>query len=127
VRKRGFTLIEMLVAVVLLGVGIAGVMSGFSRLARTEWQVRESELMMRLATNKLEELTATGDILTDGQTGDFTDEDNPDFHWSTKLEASGVTDLQIATITVTAGASRDARSTSLSTLIYQPPTTGTTQ
>lgn len=123
--RRGFTLLEAMAAVVLLGIGIVGSLASFSTMIRTEDRVRETERMQRLAQDKLSELIATGQASTSTD-GDFTDRNIEGYTWSLESNASGITDLDSVTLTVSKeGATQKAV---LDTLVYVPPvgTTGAT-
>ena len=61
-RKLGFTMIEVLVATVLLGLGITMGFSALSSMTRTELRVRQVEKMNLLAVQKLNEVIAYGNI-----------------------------------------------------------------
>lgn len=54
--QRGFTLVEMLVAVVVIGVGIAGVMMAFSVAARASADPVVQQQMLMVAEEMLEEI-----------------------------------------------------------------------
>lgn len=122
-RKRGFTLIEAMAAVVILGVGIVAAMSGFSTLAKSEFNARQTEKMVRLGQDKLAELVATGQA-TQSSNGDFTDQNEPDYTWDLQVNTSDITDLNSVTISVNqANSSRAA--VKIDTMLYVPPTTTT--
>ena len=123
-KARGFTLIEALAAVVLLGIGIAGAMGAVATITRNESAARETEKMQAMAQGKLAELVATGDAAT-STSGDFAEEGEPDVTWSLETGTSGITDLN--TVSLTVETKGGARQTRLDTLVYQPPaTTGAT-
>jgi Tfp pilus assembly protein PilV len=121
-RSRGFTLVEALVGVLLIGVGVVAAMNGLSAIARTDFRVRESEQMQQLAIEKYEELVATGEALNAGQSGDFADRNLDDYRWTVESEGSGIENLQSVTVTVRRG-NGDAREATISGLVYQAPAT----
>ena len=55
-RQRGFTLVEMLVAVVILGVGLAGVMLAFSTAVRGSADPVVNQQMLAIAEGLMEEI-----------------------------------------------------------------------
>ena len=121
-RSRGFTLLESLAAVVLLGIGIVGAMGAFSSVTRTEDRVRQKEYMQRIAQAKLSELVATGEATT-STNGDFSDQNETDYTWELEVNTSGITDLDAVTLTVKRTSTSDQAR--LDTLLYVPPETTT--
>lgn len=119
-RRRGFTLIEAMAAVVLLGIGIVAAMGSFSVLTRSEDRARQTEYMQRLAQAKLAELVATGEAST-STTGDFSDQNETEYTWEIEVNTSGITDLDAVTLTVKRTSTSDQ--TKLHTLLYVPPDT----
>ncbi|MCL6506942.1 MAG: type II secretion system GspH family protein [Bryobacteraceae bacterium] len=57
-RSRGFTLLEMLVATLILGVAVAGVLSNISLSLRTAARVTDYDRAALLARRKMSELLA---------------------------------------------------------------------
>ena len=132
--RRGFSLIEALASVALLGFGVASVVGALGVIAKTESRLKQTETMTRLAQHKFDELVATSTSMTSGsnQNGDFTDENNHDYLWSCDIEDTGVTNLEAVTVTVTLASdtSTTAPVGKICTLVYIPPvatTTGGTQ
>ena len=123
-RKRGFTLLEAMAAVVLLGIGVVAAMGANAQIIRNEDRARRIEQMQRLAQEKLAELIATGQA-TASTNGDFTDQNVSGMTWSLEINTSGITDLNSATLTVQGNGTTDD-TYRLDTLLYVPPTTTTT-
>lgn len=115
---RGFTLIEVLAAVVIVGIGIAAVMGGFGALSQTQRRIIERETIERLAQSKLKEIAATReyDSVTEG---DFSGEGLPDYSWSAATQESGVENLQHLRVTVELDNSD--LTASAETLVFTPP------
>lgn len=121
--RRGFTLIEALAAVVLLGVGLVASLGALSAIRRSEYRAREAEVMLRLASDKYQELVATGQT-TNPASGDFSDRNDQNYRWSLSIESSGVTDLNAVTVIVQPqSASDDGPRQQVSGLVYVPPAT----
>lgn len=125
-RRRlssGFTLLEALAAVTLLGIGIVGAMTANSQIIRTEDRARQTERLQRLAQGKLAELIATGQAAT-STSGDFMDQNIQDVTWNLESNTTGITDLDSVRLTVQ-GPGGDNDKYQLDTLLYVPPTTTT--
>jgi len=125
-RSRGFTLIEALVATVVLAIGVVGVMGGYGAILNAERRLHESEQMQRLAHQKLDELVATGVATQGGQSGDFSDQDLPDIKWTVSSDTTSVANLNAISVTVTKGSGQDAPKSEARTLLYIAPTTAST-
>lgn len=131
-RGLGFSLIEALASVTILGVGIASVVGGLGSISKTESRMKQIEAMTRLAQHKFDELVATSTTLSSAstQSGDFKDENNNDYLWSAEVADTGVTNLEALTVTVTLvnDTSSTAPTGKVTSLIYVPPvsTTSTT-
>lgn len=121
---KGFTLIEVLVAIVLVAVGVTGTLSALSAMAQSKTRVQQSQLMQKLAEDKLAEVIATGDAFNGAASGSFEDQGAADITWSSQDDTTGVENLDAITVTVKKG----DREVSASTLFYRAPaTTGATQ
>lgn len=99
-RKLGFTMIEVLVATVLLGLGITMGFSALSSMTRTELRVRQVEKMNLLAVQKLNEVIAYGNIANQQTDGSFSDSGDPDYKWRMDTTASGTDNVATVRITV---------------------------
>ena len=120
---KGFTLVEVMASVVLLGVGIVSVISAYSAIARSEDRAREVEIMHRLAIAKYDEMRAITDTFAGSESGDFTEEGSPDYVWELAVDPTGIENLDAITITVEhrgRGGERDL-SSKVSGLVFQQP------
>ncbi|MFZ4508339.1 MAG: prepilin-type N-terminal cleavage/methylation domain-containing protein [Fimbriimonas sp.] len=126
--RRGFTLIEVVVSLLLLGVGIVGVLGGLSAITQSESRLEDRETMDRLAIDKLEELLATGDVDSATLSGDFSDRAENRFTWSATVQPTGIQDLEYVQVTI-ARRSNDQVTRSVEKVFYRPPetTAGATQ
>lgn len=97
--NRGFTLVEALVAIMLVGIGVVGAMRGFAVLGRTEASVRETERMQRLALQKYDELVGLGETTT-AQSGDFQDREETRYTWSLEVNPTGIENLDAVSLVV---------------------------
>jgi prepilin-type N-terminal cleavage/methylation domain-containing protein len=71
-RNWGFTLVELLVATVLLAVGLAAVAAAFSAATRAQAAALRTTTAARLAQAKLAEIEATG-TTSGGEEGTFAE------------------------------------------------------
>lgn len=55
-RRRGFTLLEMMVATLIMGIAVAGLLSGISGATRNAARVGEADRAVLLARAKMDEL-----------------------------------------------------------------------
>lgn len=122
VRRFGFTLIEMMVATVLVGIGVASVFGGIRSLTKTDLKAREAALLQRLAVQKFNQLGNVANPDTEDNKGDFTDQGYADVSWTLTVEASGTENVEQVTVTATRGDEEQ----SLTGLVFVRPTTTTT-
>ena len=87
-RQRGFTLIEVLVATVVLTLGLIGALTAFSIASRASGASRNATLIPLLAEQKLSEVKSIPrDTLKAGITrGDFGTE-YPGYTWELRIAA----------------------------------------
>lgn len=116
--RKGFSLIESLVALVITGVGIAGLVGALGNAQMSEALNLRAEKMQRLALQKLDEILATKDFNT--ESGDFSLEGEQDFEWQMVDEPTSVTDLDNITVTVTKTSDQNVQR-SVSSLVYKVP------
>jgi prepilin-type N-terminal cleavage/methylation domain-containing protein len=126
--KYGFTLIEALVAIVVVSIAIVGTMGGFRNLSHIESKSETSEYLQKLAYEKYDELIATAPTTLAATSGDFTDRNITGYSWALAVDTTSVTDLMAVTVTVT----QDSLGNSASSpkglargLYYQTQTTST--
>jgi len=118
--KRGFTLVEVLVAVFMLGVAFTALVGALSGLTRAERAVQEKDLVDRLATRKLEELIAT-EAWRSESGGSFDEARHSDYTWSLEQVDTGVPNVVGLRLEVT---SLNKGEASAETLLYDPPAEG---
>jgi general secretion pathway protein I len=83
-RNRGFTLVEVLVALVVVALGLAALMVAVSGTARTSGYLRDKTLAQWIALNRISEVRLTVNKL--GQTNDTGEVDfaNRTWHYDTR-------------------------------------------
>jgi Tfp pilus assembly protein PilV len=89
-NRAGFTLIEVVVAVVLIDVGLLALVAGSAVLVRQTSEIRARSAAMRAATNRLQLLAAQPCAATTGAVGNAASlrED-----WSVVLEPNDVREM----------------------------------
>ncbi|HZH97617.1 MAG TPA: prepilin-type N-terminal cleavage/methylation domain-containing protein [Fimbriimonadaceae bacterium] len=117
--RRGFTLVEALVAVALTAIGVVAVLQGMAALTKAEAMMIEKERMQKLALDKYNEIAGTSDRLT--TTGDFSDRNENRYSWSATVEPTGVESLDQLTVTVSLTGTNREREETVSGLIYEAP------
>jgi general secretion pathway protein I len=120
--SRGFTLIEVLVALVVLSLALAVIFSGVSEALRSRRAALHYQQAMLLAESKL----ASIGLETPLQEGEFSGDFSDQFHWRalvTPYHEEGREEPDqapvralVVTVTVLWGPAGDERSVSLSTL-----------
>jgi general secretion pathway protein I len=61
--KRGFTLLEMIVATTIMGIAVAGLLSGISGATRNAARLRDYDRVVQLARLKMNDLLADPKVL----------------------------------------------------------------
>ena len=120
-RRRGFTLIEVLAAMLLLGIVLPSAMGALTLCLRTAAGARHRQEAAQLAEAKLNELLATRDAAAVGTGGDFG-EDWPEYRW-TLVTGAGPFGLEELDLTVEWQERGGTRSTTLSTMMLPASTT----
>lgn len=111
----------MLVAVVLVGIGVASLTSGLGSLTSSFRRSMEREVLDRLAHEKYEELVATGDWTLVFE-GEFEDDRYEDFEWESETETTEVLDLEYLRVTVTKDGVTGGAAAVAEGLVYRPNT-----
>jgi prepilin-type N-terminal cleavage/methylation domain-containing protein len=97
-RRRGFTMVEMIVATALLGVGIAACVACIGTATRASGMAEEYTAVQVLAREKLAEIELEG-TREGADEGDFGQE-RPGFAWETLAAPSGVPGLRQVRLTL---------------------------
>lgn len=117
-ESRAFTLLEVLVAGIIVAIGIAALMSGFGALSQSQRRMIERETVERLAQTKLKEIAATREYDSVTQ-GDFSLEGLEEYSWEVSVEESGIENVQYLRLTVSFGTTD--RYATAETLVFAPP------
>lgn len=98
--KSAFTLIEVLVAVVLIGIAITSLVGGLGSLTNSYRRTVERDTLVRLANEKLDELIGTGEW-TSVSEGEFEGDRYANFEWALESETTTIEGLEYVKLTVT--------------------------
>ena len=121
-NRRGFTLVEALVAVILCGVGVVAAMQALASLQKTNINAVHSERLLRLAANKIEEIGVTSPVTETPTDGDFSEDGAPDASYNIDVQVGSVDGTYVVTITASDAVSQQ----SLSTVIFDASSISTT-
>jgi type II secretory pathway pseudopilin PulG len=98
-RTGGFSLVEALVAIMILGVGIVGISEGITTALRSTKDAERETIASLLAAGRIELLRADG-FITDGEEeGDFEDE-FPLYRWRQRTTPAGISGLHEVLVTI---------------------------
>jgi len=99
-KQTGFTLVEMVVATILLAVGGVAAMMAISASIRTVGDAESYSRAAMLAEMRLAELEAQPETVSSGeQQGDFGEE-YPGYTWTQTVEPTDLSDVVRVTVTV---------------------------
>jgi len=113
---RGFTLIEVLAALLLVGIVLPAVMEGIS-LANQAGRIAKTKLeATALAESKLNEIVASGQWNISAGSGDFAP-DYPDYRWAVQVQDRDYNVSEVD-VMVTWMVRETPRSVTVSTLVY---------
>jgi prepilin-type N-terminal cleavage/methylation domain-containing protein len=117
-REEGFSLIEVMCAVLIMGVALVGLTHGLTTALGSTRDSAVQTSVVLLAAGQMETLRAEG-LVTDGDTeGDFG-QDAPGYAWAQTVSPGGLDGLHKVVVVV-----KDAKSGaalySLETLLFDP-------
>lgn len=98
-RLFGFTLAEVVAALTLMAIVIPVAMEGMSIASRAGSLGQRKAAATRVAHRVMNELIATGQIVSSGQSGTAS-EDTQDFTWRMETGSWSVDALEVVTVTV---------------------------
>lgn len=112
-HKAGFTLVEMIVAMILLVVAVGSALGAFSAINRANGQAAAMQTAAILAQQKMSDIEMHSDQITGGdQQGDFGDA-YPGYSWHQNIQATDYTNLFLVTVTVQWGTGNSTSTRSL--------------
>jgi len=98
--RAGMTLVEALVAAAILAGGLLAIMQAVEISIRAQHRSELQATVVRLATEKMEEIRKEPEIAGGEESGDFG-EDFPDFRWEVQIAETDLPGLDEVTIIVT--------------------------
>jgi type II secretion system protein I len=126
----GFTLIEALIAIVLVAAVLPVALAAISHVTQSVSRLQKQAIALRLADSRLAAWLLDGSWQTAPASGDFTvDTDGDDvtgFHWQLAASAWRDPTVQQLHLTVTWDPPAAANAVSLDTLVTPPATTAAT-
>ena len=98
-RSRGFTLLEVLVAMAILSLGMIAVFAGMSQSLSVTSRLRDKTLASWIATNRITELQVTGEYPKAGTQRDQVKMANAE--WVYNMNISDIPDLAMRRLDIT--------------------------
>ena len=92
--QRGFTLVEVLVALFVVALGMGALLATLSSAAGTTAQLREKTLAQWIALNRISELRLQATAPATGRAEGDLDYAGARWHWTQQLEDAGVAGLR---------------------------------
>ena len=98
-RPAGFTLLEVIVSLAIMGVGLVAVLEAYGAAMRLSVQDEFLTTATLLATGKMQEVMKETYITVGTDEGAFGDEFE-DFRWTVEIADSEIEGLELVTVTV---------------------------
>jgi general secretion pathway protein I len=111
-RERGFTLVEVVVALIIVAVGLGAVLTALSSSANNTVALRERTVAQWLALNQLTTTRLATSVPSDGDTeGDVDSYANGRWHWHQTVEDMDVPGVKRVTVQVRRAGTGDSDAT----------------
>lgn len=118
-RCAGFSLVEILCALLILGIGVAGLTQGLTTALGSSKEAEIQTAAALLAASQIETLRAEGYIL-DGETDGEGEGNLSGYRWTQSVAEGEIEGLYQVTVVV-ARASNNEEIYELTTLLFDPP------
>ncbi len=119
--NRGFTLVEVLVALAIVGLGMLAVFSQLSQSLFTTGLIRDKTLAHWVATDRLTELRLTEEFPRLGERSDSVEMAGVEWRYTLKFSDVGVPDFRRVDVTVSQAANADRVLAEVIGFIAKPP------
>ncbi|MFU8822395.1 MAG: type II secretion system minor pseudopilin GspI [Gammaproteobacteria bacterium] len=93
-RARGFTLLEVMVALAIVSIGLIAVFNGIIQMAHSTSTLRERALADWIAMNMISQIRISGDFPDVGRFDGSTEFAGREWRWEADISETGVTDLR---------------------------------
>lgn len=117
--QRGFSLVELMCALLILGLGIAGLTEGITTALQSSKETERQSTAALLAAGQIELLRADGYVLEGEAEGEF-DSGLESYSWKQEVTATEIDGLFEVTVTIYFGENADELF-ELKTLLFDPP------
>lgn len=99
-RVTGFTLLEVMVALVIVALALAGVATSMGQMIDTANTMRDRTFASWIAQNKIAEMRLSGDMPEVGESNGEVDYANTTWEWTAEVSETGVENLMKVDVTV---------------------------
>jgi general secretion pathway protein I len=118
-RCAGFSLVEVLVAILILGIGLVGMVHGMTSAIRSHKETERQTTAALLAAGQIETLRAEGYLVHGTEEGTGSGPLSQ-YHWMQRITESAIDGLFEVQVSVTYGSSREVLY-ELQTMLFDPP------
>lgn len=91
---RGFTLLEVMVALAIVSIGLIAAFNGIIHMAHSTSMLRERALADWIAMNAISEIRVSGDFPDVGRFDEIVEFAGREWRWEANISETGVTDLR---------------------------------
>ncbi len=99
-RAAGFTLIEVMVALVIVSLALAGVAASMGQMIDTANAMRDRTFASWIAQNKIAEMRLAGALPEVGESSGDVEFANADWSWTADVSETGIENLMKVEVTV---------------------------
>jgi prepilin-type N-terminal cleavage/methylation domain-containing protein len=122
-RSAGFSLVELLCAILILGIGVVGLTQGITTALSTNKESELQSVAALIAAGRIETLRAEG-YLVDGEEEGDCGEELPLYRWRQSIAGTTIDGLHEIEVAVE-NANSGKRIYELRTLLFDPPAAST--